>query len=298
MKQLFRRSSSIVATILAASSPLMAQDGAVDLAAVDEIFAPFDGTRGPGCAVGASLDGGIVLERAYGMADLEHDIPNTPATIFEPGSVAKQFTAAATIMLTLDGALSLDDDVRKYIPELPEYDEPITIRHLIHHTSGLRDWGSIASIGGWPRTTRVHTHEHMLDIVSRQQSLNHRPGDHYSYTNTGYNLLAVLVERVGGMSFGDFSTKRLFEPLGMANTEWRDDFTRIVKDRSVAYRPVEGEWRMLMPFENVHGNGGLLTTVGDLLRFTHNLETGRVGGPRFVEEMHRRGVLNSGRRIR
>jgi CubicO group peptidase (beta-lactamase class C family) len=270
----------------------------VDLAAVDAVFEAFDNTRSPGCAVGVSQDGVPVLLRAYGMADLEHDVPNTAETILEPGSVAKQFTAAATILLALDGKISLDDDVRKYIPELPDYGDPITIRHLMNHTSGLRDWGSVAGIEGWPRTRRAHTHTHVLDIASRQRALNYRPGDYYSYTNTGYNLQAILVERVSGMSFAEFSRVRIFEPLGMSRTQWRDDFTRIVKDRAVAYRGGQGAtWSMLMPFENVHGNGGLLTTVEDLLRFTRNLETGELGGPRFLEEMHRQGVLNSGQVI-
>ncbi len=287
-----------LATLPAGAQEAAVETAAVEPAAVDAIFERFDGTDTPGCAVGVSESGEPVLLRAYGMADLEHDVVNTPETVFEPGSVAKQFTAAATILLALDGRISLDDDVREYIPELPDYGESIRIRHLINHTSGLRDWGSIAGIGGWPRTTRVHTHKHVLDIASRQKSLNYDPGRYYSYTNTGYNLQAVLVERVTGTSFADFSKERLFEPLGMTRTEWRDDFTRIVKDRSVAYSPTDDRgWRMLMPFENVHGNGGLLTTVGDLLRWTRNLETGEVGGPEFVAEMHRQGVLDSGRTI-
>ncbi|KPJ90357.1 MAG: hypothetical protein AMS18_11130, partial [Gemmatimonas sp. SG8_17] len=268
------------------------------LAAVDKVFADFNAPDRPGCAVAVSEGGTELFARAYGMADLEHGIPNTPATVFEPGSVSKQFTAAATILLALDGKLSLNHDVREYIPELPDYGETITIRHLLNHTSGLRDWGSVAGIEGWPRTTRVHTHTHMLDIASRQKSLNYSPGEYYSYTNTGYNLQAVLVERVSGMSFAEFSRVRIFEPLGMTKTEWRDDFTRIVKDRAVAYsRTRDGAYRMNMPFENVHGNGGLLTTVSDLLRFTHNLETGELGGPEFLKEMHTQGVLNSGRTI-
>lgn len=280
-----------------ASAPAQ-EVAAVDPAAVAAIFERFDGTHNPGCAFAVSREGRPILSHAYGMADLEHGVPNTPDTVFEPGSVSKQFTAAATILLSLDGAISLDDEVRKYIPELPDYGEPVTIRHLLHHTSGLRDWGSVAGIEGWPRTTRVHTHTHMLDIASRQKSLNYRPGEYYSYTNTGYNLQAVLVERVSGMSFATFSKTRLFEPLGMTRTEWRDDFTRIVKDRAVAYRRTEdGDFHILMPFENVHGNGGLLTTVGDLLRWTRNLETGEVGGQAFLEAIHRQGVLNSGQQI-
>jgi CubicO group peptidase (beta-lactamase class C family) len=278
------RSGLPVAFLLSAvlCAPITAQDAfTARIASVDSIFRQFDGTMTPGCAVGVSDAHSIILERAYGMADLEHGVVNTAETIFEPGSVAKQFTAAATILLALDGEISLDDDVRKYIPELPDYGQTITIRHLLHHTSGLRDWGSVAGIEGWPRTTRVHTHTHVLDIASRQMSLNYPPGEYYSYTNTGYNLQAVLVERVSGMSFAEFSKKRIFEPLGMEKTQWRDDFTRIVADRAIAYRSGrDGGWSMLMPFENVHGNGGLLTTVGDLLRFTHNLDTGELrGGP-------------------
>jgi CubicO group peptidase (beta-lactamase class C family) len=265
---------------------------------VDAVFSHFDTTHGPGCAVAVSQDGKEVFANAYGMADLEHDVANTAETVFEPGSVSKQFTAAATILLALDGKLSLDDDIRKYIPELTDYGEVVTIRHLLNHTSGLRDWGAVAAIEGWPRTTRVHTHAHMLDIASRQLSLNYPPGDYYSYTNTGYNLQAVLVERVSGMSFAEFSRQRIFEPLGMNRTEWRDDYRRVVKDRAVAYSPSRDEgYRMNMPFENVHGNGGLLTTVSDLLIFTHNLETGALWGSEFIREMHTQGVLNSGRTI-
>lgn len=278
---------------------LVAQEAqGVDPAAVDAVFRAFDSPTSPGCVVGVSRDGAPILLRAYGMADLEHDVANTPSTVMEPGSVAKQFAAAAVVLLALDGKLSLDDDVRRYFPELPEYPTPVTIRHLLNHTSGLRDWGSVAGIEGWPRTRRAHTHVHVLDILSRQRELNYPAGAYYSYTNSGYNLQAILVERVSGMSFADFSRTRIFEPLGMTRTQWRDDFNRIVKDRAVAYRPVGPDaWAMLMPFEDVHGNGGLLTTVEDLLKFTQNLETGALGGPRFLEEMHRRGVLTSGQVI-
>lgn len=271
----------------------------IDIAAVDSIFAALAGTDNPGCAVGVSLNGREVLARAYGLADLEHDMPNTPVTVFEPGSVSKQFVAAATVLLAVDSRISLGDDVRDYVPELPDYGEVITVRDLLSHTSGLRDWGSIAGIHGWQRTTRRHTHTHMLDITRRQKSLNYPPGEYYSYTNTGYNLLSVLVERVTGMTLDEYSQERLFGPLGMTRTQWRDDFTEVVRHRSTAYRPTEdGTFHQLMPFENVYGNGGLLSTVGDLLRFTHNLETGDVGGPRFVEEMHRQGVLDSGRKLK
>ena len=176
-----------------------------------------------------------MLLKAYGMADLEHDVRNTPDTIFEAGSVSKQFTAMAVQLLAGDGKLSLDDPVRKYIPELPDYGKPLTIRHMLSHTSGLRDWGSVESIAGWPRTTREYTHAHVLEIVSRQKSLNFDPGTKWSYSNTGFNLAAIIVSRVSGMPFAEFSKQRIFAPLGMTHTSWRDDHTRIVKGRAIAY---------------------------------------------------------------
>lgn len=268
-------------------------------ARLDRIFEHWNSKDTPGCAVAIVRDGKIILSRAYGMADLEHDVANSTATIFEAGSVSKQFTAGSIVMLAQQGKLSLDDNVRKYVPEVPDYGTPITIRHLLTHTSGLRDWGSVASIAGWPRTTRVHTHAHVLDIVSRQRALNFPPGNEYSYSNTGFNLLAIIVSRVSGMPFAEFTRKNIFEPLGMSHTQWRDDFKRIVKGRAVAYeqRREGGGYEMDMPFENVHGNGGLLTTVGDLLLWTENLETGKVGGPAFLEMMHRQGKLNNGKVI-
>ena len=261
---------------------------------VDQVFARWN-DRTPGCAVGVSVRGAIVLEKGYGMAELEHDVRNTGQTIFEAGSVSKQFTAAAVLLLAHDGKLSLDDSVRKYLPELPDYGTPLTIRHMLNHTSGLRDWGSVAAIAGWPRTTRVHTHAHVLDIAARQRSLNFPSGTRYSYSNTGYNLSAILVSRVSGESFADFSRKRIFEPLGMSKTSWRDDFTRIVKGRAAAYADSRGGFRLDMPFENVHGNGGLLTTVGDLLRWTSNFATPKLGDAAFVAEQQRRGKFNDGR---
>src|SRR5688572_6161077 len=256
------------------------QAAGVPAAAVDAIFARWT-TSTPGCAVGVSEDGRILLEKAYGMADLERGVPNRPDTIFEAGSVSKQFTAAAVLLLARDGKLSLDDPVRKHIPELPEYGQHITIRQMLHHTSGLRDWGSIEWIAGWPRGTRVYTHAHVLDILERQQSLNFPPGTRWSYSNSGYNLSVILVSRVAGEPFAEFTRKRIFEPLGMTRTSWRDDFTRIVEDRAIAYAESGGRYALDMPFENVHGNGGLLTTVGDLLRWNWNFDSPKVGDDEF-----------------
>ena len=265
-------------------------------AAVDAVFARWTASS-PGCAAGVSVGGRIVLERGYGMADLERDVANKAETIFEAGSVSKQFTAAAVLLLARDGKLSLDDPVRKYVPELPDYGpgRTIAIRHMLTHTSGLRDWGEVAGLAGWPRGRRVHTHAHVLDIVSRQKDLNFTPGTNWSYSNTGYNLAAIIVSRVSGQSFAEFSRERIFKPLGMTHTSWRDDYTRIVKQRAIAYEPSTDGYREDMPFENVHGNGGLLTTVGDLLRWNENFVSPKIGDAAFVAEQQTPGRFSDGR---
>lgn len=269
-----------------------------DIAArVDEVFSQWDTEMSPGCAVGVTQNGETLLERAYGMADLEWGIPNTPETIFEGGSVSKQFTAAAVSLLVLDGVLSLDDDVREWVPELPDYGHTITLHHLMTHTSGLRDWGSVASISGWGREDRAHDHDDVVDILSRQTELNFEPGLEYSYSNSGYNLLAVVVDRASGMPFADFSKTRLFEPAGMMNTQWRDNYRRIVRGRSSAYNRTEDGWEINRPVEYVHGNGGVLTTVRDLGTWNQVLTTGGPWGQAFLGLMLRPGVLNDGSEI-
>ena len=264
---------------------------------VDGIFSRYNNRTSPGCAVGVAVKGDTVLSAAYGMADLEHDVALTPESVFEPGSVTKQFTAAALFLLAQQGKLSIDDPVRKHIPELPDYGAPITIRHLINHTSGLRDWGAIAAIGGWPRGNRAHTHDHVLEIIARQKALNYAPGADYSYTNSGYNLSAILVQRVSGKSLAEFTRETIFAPLGMTSSDWRDDYRRIVKNRAIAYSASGAGFRLNMPFEFVYGNGGMLTTVGDLLRWNRNFTHRKVGGQALYDAQHLRGRLNDGSTI-
>ncbi|HYG65774.1 MAG TPA: serine hydrolase domain-containing protein [Thermoanaerobaculia bacterium] len=295
----FPQTAGAILVLLLLPTFARTQEAPADPAAkVDAIFARFNTRTTPGCAVAVERDGQRVLSRAYGMADLEHDVPITLDTVFEAGSVSKQFTAAAVVALARQGKLSLDDDVRKYIPEVPDYGTPITLRHMMQHTSGLRDWGSVAEMEGWPRGLRAHTHAHVLEIVSRQKALNFPTGSEHSYSNSGYNLMAILVDRVSGERFAEFTRKLLFEPLGMTRTQWRDDYARVVKGRAIAYGPPQDEvYRSLMPFENVHGNGGLLTTVGDLLLWNRNFEHHRAGGPELVSELQHRGRLTDGREI-
>lgn len=263
------------------------------LAQADRIFGQWD-AQSPGCAVGVAEQGKPVLMRAYGMADLEHGVKNSTDTIFEAGSVSKQFTAAAIALLARDGKLSLDDQVRNYIPELRDYGMPLTIRHMLNHTSGLRDWGEVAEIGGAPRGSRVYTNAHVLDIVRRQSALNFTPGTRWSYSNTGYSLAAIIVERVSGKPFSTFTRERLFEPLGMANTSWREDYSRVVQNRAIAYGKRADGYHTDMPFENVVGNGGLLTTVGDLLKWNQNIDHPGVGDAAFWAAAQTPGKLADG----
>ena len=265
---------------------------------MDGIFAEWAKPDSPGCAVAVAKEGKQVFARGYGMANLEYSVPMTPATISETGSVAKQFTAAAIALLAQQGKLSLDDLVRKHLPEVPDLGAPITIRQLLNHTSGLRDQNEIFDLIGLPMGRSVHTNDEILELISRQKRLNFSPSAEFLYSNTGYTLLAHIVSRVSGQSFAEFTQEHLFRPLGMTSTQWRDDFTRVVRNRATAYEPDEqGGFRMNMPFGNVHGAGGLLTTVGDLLTWNENFESGRVGGQEFVSQLQTRARLKGEREI-
>ena len=264
-------------------------------ARVDRVFERWNRSDTPGCVVGVAVDGIPVLVKAYGMANLEVGAPLRPDTIFESGSVAKQFTAAAVALLAQDGRLSLDDPVRRHVPELPDFGKPILIRHLLNHTSGLRSQWDLMSLSGRPTGRAVHTVPEILELVGRMRELNFPPGEEYLYSNTGYTLLGVVVARVSGKSLDAFCQERLFKPLGMTRTQWRDDFTRIVPDRATAYgMDTDGSFYTNMSFTDVIGNGGLLTTVGDLLIWNANLDNPRVGGRALVEQLEARGRLNDG----
>jgi len=263
-------------------------------AEVDRLFSKWSAAT-PGCAIAAAVNGNVVVAKAYGMADLEHGTKNTVDTIFEAGSVSKQFTAAAILMLAHDGKLSLDEPVRKYLPELPDYGVPITLRHMLTHTSGLRDWGEVAMLSGWPRGTRAHTDADVLEIVARQRALNFPPGTRWSYSNTGYTLAEIVVSRVSGESLAQFTRRRIFVPLGMTHTSWRDDYTRVVPGRAIAYGVRPDGFHSQMPFENVYGHGGLLTTVGDLLKWNEYLSTPGAVDTDVLGELQKQSHLDNGR---
>lgn len=268
------------------------QQSAIDLDAVFGSIAP----TGPGCAAGVVMPGGLSLTEAYGLADLEHPEPLTPDSVFESGSLAKQFTAAAMQLLVQDGRLTLDDDIRRYLPELPDYGTPITIRNLLNHTSGLREQWSLLALAGNPPGTQVHTQATILDLASRQRGLNFTPGAEFLYTNTNYTLAAILIERVSGQSFQQFTDQRLFQPLGMNHTRWREDFRTVVPGRAMAYAPADEGFIANMPFTSVYGNGGLLTTIGDLLRWNAFLDKPSMlaGGQTLVTALQTPGHLSDG----
>jgi len=269
-----------------------------DLAAqVDKLFEKWDKTVSPGCALAVMKDGRVVYKRGYGMADLDHDVTITPATVFHVASVSKQFTAAAILLLEQDGKLSVDDDVRKYIPELPDFGERITLRHLIHHTSGLRDQWDLLGLAGWRYSLDLITDDDVLAVMARQKDLNFKPGERHVYCNTGYTLLAQVVKRVSGHSFRAFTTARIFEPLGMRSTHFRDDHAEIVKGAAYGYVPAGDTFRLSVTNFDTVGATSLLTTVEDLALWDENFYDPRVGGRALVERMLERGKLNSGETI-
>ncbi|CAN5183645.1 hypothetical protein BH20GEM2_BH20GEM2_08580 [soil metagenome] len=266
-------------------------------ARVDALFRQWDRPGSPGAAVAVIRDGEIVYSRGYGMANLEYDVPITPATIFHIASISKHFTAFAITLLAEEGKLSLDDDVRTHLPEVPDFGKAITIRQLIHHTSGLRDQWELLAMAGW-RLDDVITREHILKMVSHQRALNFEPGEEYLYSNTGYTLLAVIVERVSGQSFREFTEERIFRPLGMTSTHFHDDHEMIVPGRAYSYAPRQGGGFRNSPlnYANV-GATSLFTTVEDMAKWDRNFHEPQVGSAALLEQMQTRGVLNDGKEI-
>ena len=262
---------------------------------VDRIFAEWDKPDSPGCAVGVLQNGRFIYQRGYGMANLDYDIPNAPEMVYYVGSDSKQFTAASIALLVLDGKISLEDDIRKYFPEMPDYGSPITVNHLIHHTSGIRDVYGIMSIAGL-RMEDVFSDSEAVALIARQKALNFKPGDAYLYSNSGYFLLAQLVRRVTGKSLREFADERIFRPLGMTHTHFHDDPGHIMKKRAMSYEPDgHGGYRIsyLQNFDKI-GAGGLYTNLDDLRKWDENFYTHRLGGDALQKLIHTRGVLNSG----
>jgi CubicO group peptidase (beta-lactamase class C family) len=264
---------------------------------VDQVFAQFDKPDSPGCALAVIKEGQIIYKRGYGMSNLEYGIPISPSSIFHIASISKEFTAMSIVMLANQGKLSLDDEVRKHVPEVPDFGQPITIRHLIHHTSGLRDQWSLLDLAGW-REDDVIKEGDILDLVSRQKALNFKPGEEHLYSNTGYTLLAIIVKRVSGKSLREFAEENIFKPLGMTRTHFHDDHTMIVKDRTSAYQPRKGGGlKVSIPVFDTYGATSLFTTVEDMAKWDQNFVDKKVGGETAMAQMLTPGVLNNGKRL-
>ncbi len=296
-----RRSPSLLLLLaLAAATPQRPLDAQAPgrlspatIAAIDSIYLPMSHSGSPGCAAGVYQDGAVTFARGYGFANLTHDIPITPGTRFTVGSVSKQFTAASIALLARAGRLSLDDDVRKYIPEMQAYPTPVRIRHLVHHTSGLRDFWELVGLSGL-RYDDGYSSDDMLAMAARQKGLNFTPGAEYRYSNTGYLALAVIVQRVTGQSLRRFADSAIFQPLGMRETLFLDDHNEIVPGRAMAYSPRGTGWQVNVWNNDIVGQGGIVTTLADLQKWDENFYTGKVGGREFIELMHQTEPLTSG----
>ena len=284
---------TLLLTALLALTGCSAGDGADErIPEIDAIFADWDRPGSPGCAVAVAQDGVLGYSRGYGYANLDYDIPITPQTVFDIASVSKQFNAAALTMLALEGKLSLDDDVRKWLPELPAYEQPITLRHMMYHTSGLRDYLNLFPLAGRGDYFPI-SHEQILDMMSRQQALIFPPGDRYRYSNTAYMLLAQVIERASGKTIGEQVNERIFEPLGMTGSYAYDDLEQIIPFRGTGYASAaDGGVRIVHNYNfDVVGDGQLYSTMEDLLRWDNYLHGSK---PDIYPLMLTEGRLNSG----
>ena len=260
---------------------------------VDAVFADLD-RDGPGAAVGVLLGGEVVHRAGYGIAHLDHGVPITPETVFDIASISKQFGAMAALLLEGDGRLDLDEDVRAYVPELPDFGVRVTPRHLIHHTSGIRDWVHVMSLAGLERSD-VISFDRILRMLFEQRAVNFHPGAEYAYSNTGYNLLAKVIEARSGMSFRDFTRQRIFEPLGMSHTHFSDDHLEVVPGRAESYSPDGDGGFARQPNQlTALASSSLNTTIDDFILWMRNYETGEVGGEGVVNAMPQPGVLSDG----
>jgi CubicO group peptidase (beta-lactamase class C family) len=267
-------------------------------AAVDEVFVDLTKAGSPGCALGVYGDGKIAYSKGYGLANLEENVAITPQSVFDIGSTSKQFTAASILLLEKQGKLSIHDDIRKYIPELPDYGQKITILNLLNHTSGLRDYLTLMNLAGI-NTDGVTTDEDALQMIFRQKALNFAPGSDWLYSNTGYFLLSVIVKRMSGKTLREFAAENIFAPLEMTHTQYRDDHTSLIANRAMAYDAKEkgGGYSLNVSYFEQTGDGAVHTSVEDLLKWDENFYSGQIGGKDFLTEIQEVGKLNNGKSL-
>ncbi|MCF2493161.1 serine hydrolase [Dyadobacter chenhuakuii] len=265
-------------------------------ARADSLFSEWNKPGSPGAAVGVVHQGKLIYAKGFGESDVETGAKNGPQTIFHVASVSKQFTAYGIVLLAQQGKISLDDDIRKHIPEVPDFGKTITIRHLIHHTSGLRDQWNLLVMAGW-QLDDVITKQHVFNLIKRQKELNFEPGSAFAYCNTGYTLLAEVVSRVGKKPFAEWMQQEVFKPLGMKNTLFYDNQEQIVKGRAYSFhksQEKDGRFeKAILSYGNV-GATSLFTTVNDLLFWMNNFRTSQLGGPAVMKQMLERGRITKG----
>ncbi|MEC7901186.1 MAG: serine hydrolase domain-containing protein, partial [Acidobacteriota bacterium] len=296
--------ASIFIVALFSSAPLPAQALSqayphTELTAqVDELFTEWDTEDSPGAAIGIFKDGRIVYARGYGAANLDYGIPLVPQSVLRIGSISKQFAAMCIAILAERGKLSLDDNIRTYLPEMPDYGEPITIRHLLHHTSGIREYLTLVELIGKPEGSGFgYTARELVDLLARQQALNFKPGERFSYTNSGYFLLAEIVTRVSGTKASAFARENVFDPLGMKSTRFYDDRNAIIRNQAMGYsQERDGNYRLDILRSDVIGDLGIITTVEDFLRWDNNFYDNQLGAGTqdLIDTMFERGRTNDG----
>jgi CubicO group peptidase (beta-lactamase class C family) len=261
---------------------------------IDEVFKTWDSTESPGGVIGIFDKGELVFSKAYGMASLEYDVVNTTETVFNIASVTKQITAFTMVLLEQQGKLSIDDDVRKYLPEVPDFGTTITIRHLLTHTSGLRNFQNILAMAGW-RSGESMTNEDLLRFISMQKELNFPVGEEYLYCNTGFNLITAIVERITGQTFQDWTKENIFDPLDMDHTSYREDMEVVHKNTATSYDgSLEEGFRQPLKYWTYMGNGNVYTTVRDLARWLDNFRQPKLGGEAGIKRLLEEGILNNG----
>ena len=262
---------------------------------IDKLFAGYNRTT-PGVAVAVVKDGKVIFKKGYGTANLEYDLPITPKTVFQIASVSKQFTAFSIYLLEKQGKISLEDDVRKYISEIPDFGRTVKIKHLLAHTSGIRDQAALLSLAGW-RMDDVTTTQHILRLISRQKELNFEPGSQFLYSNSGYTLLAETVKRASGQTFAEFTKKNIFEPLGMTDTQFYDDYERIVKNRADSYELKNGTYKKKSLSNSADGASNLYTTIEDMAKWVLNYENPKAGDAELVKRFNEPSLLDNGTRV-
>jgi len=264
---------------------------------INKLFTEWDKPNSPGCAVAVVRNDSILFAKGYGMANLEYNIPIEPGTIFHMASVSKQFTAFAIVLLAKQGKLQLDDDIHKYLSWFPDLKEKITIRNLLNHTSGIRDQWQLLAISG-TRLDDVITQDHIVKILSKQQALNFKPGEEYSYSNSGFTMLAEIVRSITGQSLRQFTDSAIFKPLGMVNTHFHDDYEEIVKNRSYSYSRTASDRfeNSILSYSNA-GATSLFTSVNDISKWIMNFYTHKVGDEGDIDRLTQKGKLNSGKEL-